>query len=96
MEAIRWIQDNTSPDVRIISVKAPWVVLLADRWAVSFPWVEDEEIVFNFVSTVKPDYVVVGPLRGNRQRYLLPVIKNNSPRFEEVFKAGSMHIYAFY
>jgi 4-amino-4-deoxy-L-arabinose transferase-like glycosyltransferase len=93
IDCIEWVKNNTSSDSRIISVQAPWVVLLAERWCVSFPWVNEEKIVLDFIKNIDACYIIVAPLIPDRQHYILPVIKNHEEEFREVYKSGDAKVY---
>jgi len=94
MSAVEWLKNNTTPNAKIISVRAPWIVLLADRWCVSFPWVENIDFILDFILKVNPDFIVVGPVPQNKQKYLLPVIMQYKQYFELKFREGNTCIYS--
>jgi len=93
LNAIQWIKENTNEQGKIVSVWAPWVVLLAERWAVTFPWVEDEEYLMNFLKSVGAQYLVLAPRLNNDQRFFLPVVHSHPGFFQKKFISDQAIVY---
>jgi len=93
INSIEWVGDNLPEESRIISVRAPWVVLFSGRWCVSFPWVDDQYTILDFFDKVKVEYLIVSPALHNRQRHLLPIIEDNPNLFQLLYGRGEVKVY---
>jgi hypothetical protein len=93
INCIEWIKNNTKKDCRIISDQAPWIVLLAERWCVSCPWVDNQQMILSFIKSTKAEYLIVAPLIQNRQKYLLPLLKNYADCFAQLYSCDDAKIY---
>jgi hypothetical protein len=76
----------------LVSVEAPWVVLLTERWCVSFPSINKSKILAEFLKNVNPEYLVLAPIVHNTQRYFFPIIEANPDVFREEFRSGDARV----
>jgi 4-amino-4-deoxy-L-arabinose transferase-like glycosyltransferase len=93
LKAIGWIKENTSPDAMIVSDRAPWVHMLSDRKALTFPWVGNTREVMASIRRNSANYVIVSPVGGYALKFLLPVLNENPGSFLKVYESGDCAVY---
>ena len=91
--ATTWLKQNIPEDTRVVSVLAPIAARYSDRWCISFPRVEDHEQILCYLQQIKSDYLLVNPVYGREERYLLSVISSHPSFFTKVLTSGGAEIY---
>jgi 4-amino-4-deoxy-L-arabinose transferase-like glycosyltransferase len=93
MDVTQWVQKNTEKDARIVSVNAPVVAFFAERWCVSFPWMDDHTVILRMLKKVGAKYLIVGPQLHDEQKYLMPIVKDNPSIFQLRYSKGETFVY---
>ena len=92
--AAEWLKANTALNARVVSVLAPVASLFSERQCISFPRVEDQWRILQFLHKAQGEYILVNPSYGHEERYLLSVIKNYSELFESEAIHGEAVVYS--
>jgi hypothetical protein len=93
MDVTQWVRRNTDKDSRIVSVNAQVVAFFAQRWCVSFPWVDDHAIILRMLEKVGAKYLVVGPQLHDEQKYLIPIVNDHPSIFQPRYSNGGTFVY---
>ena len=93
MTVIRWIKEELPQESRIISDMAPWVVLFSEKWCISFPKTDKQEIIVEFIKRTGADHIIVAPLHEEKYVYLTPVIEAQPTAFSLLYESGQARIY---
>jgi hypothetical protein len=90
--AAAWIRDNTPETSIVVSRKPQLFHLASQRIAYCYPFTTDQDSMA--ASLIKADYVMVEPISGTLQRFLLPAIQPwMDKRFKIVYAAGDPPTY---
>jgi len=91
VEALVWLRSNSPADTVLVTNRAPYGVLLAERPTYTVPWVADEAKILSFIREIGATHALTN--RSTR-RYLGPVVEANPERFELIERFGSTRVYA--
>lgn len=90
--AARWVRHNTPQQAVVVSRKPSLFYLESERKTFCYPFTANRDSVVHEIS--KADYVMVEPVSGTAQRYLIPAIEPQlDKRFRIVYQAGSPPTY---
>jgi hypothetical protein len=94
LDAISWIKENTPKSAVIITDRAPYVWLLAEREAHSGPWLDDKFEVLESWTRNRVTHVITNDMRYAK-RYINPVVQEYRDRFKQLCRIGDITIYEY-
>ncbi len=87
IESAQWLRENTPPDTIVVSDWPSYVYLFSDRKTFSFPWWNQPQRVYQSISDLDADYVILMPsLRS--ERHLFPMLRVYLNEFAVVRRDG--------
>lgn len=72
-DAARWVRDNTPPQAVVVSRKPNLFYLSTGRQSFAYPYIANLDSVRKAI--LQADYIMVEPISGTVQKYLIPAIQ---------------------
>ncbi len=90
IDALRWVGQNTSPDAVLVTNRAPYGVMWADRPTYTVPWVSDRDEILASVFANGVTHAVTNSFTAT---YLGPVVDAHPELFTPIKQFGSTRVY---
>lgn len=87
-QAAEWVGQNSQPDAIVINRKPRLFYLFSERRGDVYPFSTDATEILSFLDSLAADYVVVDAVSATTLRYLIPVIRTHTERFQLMSRIG--------
>ncbi|MAF10664.1 hypothetical protein CMK11_09445 [Candidatus Poribacteria bacterium] len=88
--ALAWLREASAPDAVIVTNRAPYGVLWAERPTYTVPWVADHAEI---LASIRANGATHAVTNSYTQRYLGPVVDANPGVFRPIAEIGSTRVY---
>ncbi|MBS4015149.1 MAG: hypothetical protein KGZ86_01750 [Candidatus Latescibacteria bacterium] len=94
-KTLEWIKNNTLRDEIVISRKAQFTYLLANRKSYTYPFSNDENKFFETLRKYQPQYILFDRFywTGTTTKYLAPIINKYQNKFQVIYKTSPPEMY---
>ena len=90
IDAFVWLRDNTQENAVLVTNRAPYGVLWAERPTYTVPWVDDRGEI---LASIRENGVTHAVTNSFTQTYLGPVVDANPDVFRPVKRFGGTQVY---
>jgi 4-amino-4-deoxy-L-arabinose transferase-like glycosyltransferase len=94
-KTLEWIKNNTAQADVVISRKAQFTYLIANRKSYTYPFSNDENKFFESLKKNRPQYILFDRFywTGTTVKYLAPIINKYQDKFEVIYKTAAPEMY---